>query len=81
MRWTKEVSKDGRASWVKKKSSVKSTSPALLKVMPLPRAQNLPIEDKKFWFELKCEERRISYMQDSITLVIERAHVLRDSFE
>jgi hypothetical protein len=32
------------------------------------------------WLEQKCDERRVSYVQDSLTLVIERKHILRDSY-
>lgn len=49
--------------------------------MPLAKAKKIPIEEKKSWFENKCQQRRISYLQDSITLVIERENILRDSFE
>lgn len=49
--------------------------------MPIAKAKNLPIEEKKLWFEHKCQQRRISYVSDSITLVIERENILRDSFE
>jgi len=41
----------------------------------------LPIEEKKVWFEARCEERRISFLTDSITLVVNRDRVLRESFE
>lgn len=49
--------------------------------MDLEEAIGLPLEEKKQWFEAKCQSRRISFLQDSITLVIEREHILRDSFE
>ncbi len=40
-----------------------------------------PLEEKKLWFSHKCEKRRVSYHQDSITLVINRETVLMESFE
>lgn len=49
--------------------------------MPLSIAKSLMLEEKKYWFENKCFQHRVSYLQDSITLVIERDHLLRDSFE
>ena len=39
------------------------------------------IEEKKAWFEKQCNDIRISYLEDSITLVIERDNIFRDSFE
>ena len=39
------------------------------------------IEEKKAWFEHQLKQLRISYFEDSITLVIDREHTLRDSFE
>jgi len=49
--------------------------------MPLAKVNKLLLEEKKLWFESKCEERRVSFLEDSITLVIERENVFRDSFE
>lgn len=40
----------------------------------------LDIEEKKQWLEVQCDERRISYLQESITLVIDRATILADSY-
>ena len=40
----------------------------------------MPIEDKKQWLEVKCEERRNTRMNEFITLVVEREHIVRDSF-
>jgi len=48
--------------------------------LPLSKVAELSIEDKKKWLEFKCDERRISYLHDSLTLVIERDHILRDSY-
>ena len=81
MRWSKKANKDGRVSWTQKKSTIKDTPFMSIKDMNLHRAKLLPLEEKKIWFETKCQERRISFLQDSITLVIEREHILRDSFE
>jgi hypothetical protein len=39
------------------------------------------IEEKKAWFDFQCNLKRISYTEDSITLVIDRENLLRDSFE
>jgi hypothetical protein len=76
------MSKDGRVSWKQKKLKLKNV-PALsaIRRMGLFEAQRLPLEEKKIWFESKCTERRISFLQDSITLVINREHILRDSLE
>eukprot|EP00347_Sterkiella_histriomuscorum_P023957 403332801 len=81
MRWLKQISKDGRIDWLKKKSNFKQFSVSNINLMPLAKAKTLPIEEKKVWFDNKCQERRISFLQDSITLVIQRDHILRDSFE
>jgi hypothetical protein len=48
--------------------------------MPLIQVKKLPLEEKKKWIEFKCDESRISYLQDSLTLVIDRKHILRDSY-
>jgi hypothetical protein len=40
----------------------------------------MPVADKKQWLEVKCEERRITYLSEFITLVVERDHMVRDSF-
>jgi hypothetical protein len=39
------------------------------------------IEEKKVWFDNQCNKLRISFLEDSITLVIDREKILRDSFE
>jgi len=45
------------------------------------KAKKLSIEEKKEWFEIKCQNMRISFIQDSITLVVKRDDIIRDSFE
>jgi hypothetical protein len=71
MRWQKEKLADGRITWVKKKSEKKSSiSLSNLKKMNPAKVKLLPLEEKKIWFEFKCAEKRISFLEDSITLVI-----------
>ena len=40
----------------------------------------MPVADKKQWLEVKSEERRNTYLSEFITLVVEREHIVRDSF-
>lgn len=40
----------------------------------------MPVADKKQWLEIKCEERRAMYLNEFITIVVEREHIVRDSF-
>lgn len=40
----------------------------------------LDIEEKKQWLEIHCDLLRISFLRESLTLVIDRAHILSDSY-
>jgi hypothetical protein len=40
----------------------------------------MPVAEKKQWLEAMCEERRITYLNEFFTLVVEREHIVRDSF-
>jgi hypothetical protein len=48
--------------------------------IPIDRVRELSVEEKKHWLEGKCEERRESYQGEYLSLVIEREHLVRDSF-
>jgi hypothetical protein len=39
------------------------------------------LEEKKAWFDQQCNLHRISFTEDSITLVIDRTNLFHDSFE
>ena len=62
-----------------------------MKSFPVPKIKELSlaqahtmlrsVEEKKAWFDHQCNLKRISYTEDSITLVIDRENLLRDSFE
>ncbi|CDW75488.1 hect e3 ubiquitin [Stylonychia lemnae] len=81
MTWQKNILQNGKVNWVKKKRSQKLQLNPNLKKLSCAKVRNMQLEEKKFWFEYQCEQRRISFIQDSITLVIQRDNVLRDSFE
>jgi hypothetical protein len=44
-------------------------------------ARELDIEEKKLWIEAKCDEHRIHFTRDALTLVIDRANILEDSYQ
>jgi hypothetical protein len=48
--------------------------------IPIDRVREMSVADKKQWLEVKCEERRTTYLSEFITLVVERNHMVRDSF-
>jgi HECT-domain (ubiquitin-transferase) len=92
-KWEKEIlhSKSGdevitKINWVKVKSP-KAWKKALpltqIKSLTLPKARTMlrSIEEKKAWFDHQCNLTRISYTEDSITLVIDRNNLFSDSFE
>ena len=75
-----------KVNWVKVKAP-KAWKKALpltqIKSLTLPKARIMlrSIEEKKAWFDHQCNLTRISYTEDSITLVIDRNNLFRDSFE
>lgn len=52
-----------------------------MKKLPIPVAKDLDIEEKKLWMEAKCDEHRIHFMRDGLTLVIDRVNILQDSYQ
>ena len=69
--------------WVRSTQGNKSQRKhkGLLAKMSPRRIRCLSVEEKKDWLDLKSQEMRISFLQDSITLVVKRDQILRDSFE
>jgi HECT-domain (ubiquitin-transferase) len=51
-----------------------------LKKLTHVNVASLGIEEKKQWLEIQCDELRISYLRESLTLVIDRPNILSDSF-
>ena len=84
--WSKEQIELGhhKVHWVKKKAPKKFKNMIPLDkigTLSLSKAKTLlkSIEEKKLWFEHKCNVLRVSFLEDSITLVIDREQMLRDS--
>jgi hypothetical protein len=72
--------------WVKVKAPKawkKALPVSQIKTLNLPKARTLlrSVEEKKAWFDQQCNLQRISFTEDSITLVIDRTNLFRDSFE
>ena len=81
--WTREYGSRGKVTWVKKKAPPDVGTKENVRALTPQRAKTIlrTLEEKKAWFEAQCNAMRISYTEDSITLVVEREHILRDSLE
>ena len=72
MTWKKNVAPDGTIEWeqVQRKSPLRPFEIKQIQAMNLKAARHLPLESKKVWFQSKLEQQRISFMNDSIMIVV-----------
>ena len=72
MTWKKNVAPDGTIEWeqVQRKIPLRPFEIKQIQAMNLKAARHLPLESKKVWFQSKLEQQRISFMNDSIMIVV-----------
>lgn len=87
-RWRKVMEKSGKMRWVQQPAELEGTAElvplierSLLKRLKASdNLQGLAVEDKKAWLQMQCDDRRISFLRECLTLVIDRANILQDSY-
>ena len=81
MTWKKIVGSNGNVEWeqVPRKIPLRPFEIKQIQGMNLKAARHLPLESKKVWFQSKLEQQRISFMNDSIMIVVQRENALEDS--